>query len=185
MFECTIQGTLMMINDQKKLIVEIDQKTFEEVDRLQTAVAKEQGYPDNWRRPYFRRRDGYFISLRLDRRDKRNLIKFKRLCGSTVFVDFDVMPYHFKVENEVKCGISNMLVDIVYRKSHDDIACTEKELFAVGDEVTKFFEELRSAPLSDGEKELFAVADEVTALFEERRSAPLTEEEKELFSSVE
>jgi hypothetical protein len=114
-------GTLLKITPAKKLMIKIDQATFERFNNTMQQMASKHKHTDSrlatWE---FTDNDGepqYRITVKLDKYDIQNLRKFEALIGSKVGFSGSFKPYAFTPEGEAEiCGINYQLSSIYKRK---------------------------------------------------------------------
>ena len=118
-------GTLLRITPTKKLMLKIDQATFERFNNKMQALASKHNHIDSrlatWE---FIDNDGepqYRITLKLDKYDVLNLRKFEGMVGSKVGFSGAFKPYSFTPEGEDEiCGVNYQLSSIWKCKPEKD-----------------------------------------------------------------
>ena len=159
----TLFGKLQKITNQKKLMIQVDQETYERTMKTAKALAKnlrlgEAKLPtwtfapddeDSFNGPQAPK---FYVMVKLDRYDMNNIVKFERLVRHEVIVNGNFKAYDFipEGETEQKCGVNFVLTSISKRPVKKDNEEKEFERIAkAGFEKTK-----GAAPLSPTEQEL-------------------------------
>jgi hypothetical protein len=114
-------GTLLKITPTKKLMIEIDQTTYERLNKSMKSIASTRQLSNPRLATWEYDNNGeaqYRISMKLDKYDIQNLRKFEALLGSAVGFTGAFKPYDFVPPGETKklCGVNYELTSIYKRK---------------------------------------------------------------------
>ena len=122
----TIFGKLQKITNQKKLMILVDQETYERTTKTAQTAAKnlKDAKLPTWSFTDEEQETKFYVVIKLDRYDTNNLVKFERLVKHDVIINGNFKAYDFIPADatEQKCGVNFVLSSISKRPIKLDVS---------------------------------------------------------------
>lgn len=143
-------ATLIKINQNKKLMMKITEKTFTIVHDRLMAESRKRNFPVERLATFTltndRDEENFFLMVSLDKYDKLNMLKIEKMLRKEASFQYRLKPYDFIADNEKRCGINVELVSI--RQHQERAVKLNAEEQAIDEDVEKqVAEQLPSPPV--------------------------------------